>query len=135
MWKNGLKHGFGKYDLKSVGQIYEGFWMKVGNHIFSANLQDKKHGSGWLVYPDRSQYRGEFINDEPVSKGVHESVERRHSAESRLSADRESIESSKSDYSRRSATSPKLFEYERTIRHERSRSFVDTVGRRIKNPI
>lgn len=31
MWKNGLKHGFGIYDLDSVGLRYEGFWIKVGH--------------------------------------------------------------------------------------------------------
>lgn len=29
MWKNGLKHGYGIYDLGSIGLRYEGFWMKV----------------------------------------------------------------------------------------------------------
>ena len=28
-WKNGLKHGFGVYDLDSVGLRYEGFWRHV----------------------------------------------------------------------------------------------------------
>jgi len=28
-WKNGLKHGFGIYDLDSVGLRYDGFWMNV----------------------------------------------------------------------------------------------------------
>jgi hypothetical protein len=29
MWKNGLKHGYGTYDLNSTGLKYEGFWMAV----------------------------------------------------------------------------------------------------------
>jgi len=29
MWKNGVKHGYGTYDLDSVGLRYEGFWMNV----------------------------------------------------------------------------------------------------------
>jgi hypothetical protein len=29
MWKHGLKHGFGTYDLESVGLRYEGFWVNV----------------------------------------------------------------------------------------------------------
>jgi hypothetical protein len=28
-WKNGLKHGYGVYDLNSIGLRYVGFWMKV----------------------------------------------------------------------------------------------------------
>ena len=127
------------YDLDSVGLRYEGFWMKVRKHRGLHWFKDKKHGSGWIIYPDGSQYKGEFINDEPVSDDSRP-VERRHSAESRLTVDGESVESSKSDHSRRSATSPshlakRYDRLERTIQHERSRSFTDTVGRRINNPV
>ena len=90
------------------------------------------------MYPDGSEYKGEFINDEPVSDDSRP-VERRYSAESRLTIDGESVQSSKSDHSRRSATSPshlakKYDQLERSIQHESTRSFVDMVGRRIKNP-
>lgn len=35
MWKNGLKHGYGTYDLDSVGLRYEGFWKNVGSSDLS----------------------------------------------------------------------------------------------------
>ena len=33
MWKDGLKHGFGVYDLQSAGLKYEGLWMNVTTRV------------------------------------------------------------------------------------------------------
>ena len=38
MWKDGVKHGYGTYDLDSVGLRYEGFWMNVNcSHLSTTN--------------------------------------------------------------------------------------------------
>jgi hypothetical protein len=121
-----------------------------------ADLKDKKHGSGWIVYPDGTQYKGEFIDDEPVFEDAGDSADGRYSTETRFTTDGESIESLKSDQSGKSATSSKGGKrLENTsgksgtspkggkvgkrlestsVKHEKSRLFVETVGRKIKNP-
>jgi hypothetical protein len=98
--------------------------------------KDKKHGSGLITYPDGTQYRGEFIDDEPEGDDNGEPVERRHSTDNRLAMERKSIESFKTERSPRSATTPqsppkRLENIDRKLKHARSRSFLDTVGRRI----
>lgn len=32
-WENGLKHGYGIYDLDSIGLKYQGYWREVSNLI------------------------------------------------------------------------------------------------------
>ena len=95
-------------------------------------IQDKKHGFGWIIYPDGSQYTGEFIHDEPVEMNGSGLA-----AENRATTDEESINSLKTEHSWGSATIPlspkssKSADTGKLVRHDRNRSFVKTVGRKI----
>ena len=68
-----------------------------------------------------------------MTEDTSDSVARQTSPENRTTTDGESIDSMKSDHSGKSGIS-KLENAERKLKHQRSRSFADTVGRKIKNP-
>jgi hypothetical protein len=72
------------------------------------------------------EFKGEFIDDEPVGDDAMstETPVRRFST-SNSTTDGESTESSRAD----------LLPDAKTAKHQRSRSFVEIVGRKIKDPI
>jgi hypothetical protein len=151
-WENGLKHGYGIYDLNSVGLRYQGYWREVKHPRFAKlMIQDKKHGVGWIIYPDGLQYKGEFVDDEPAAEESTSSTGspvRLLSTRNSPTDDRGSIESSHTERTRNTgssspsvgpsktahadtpATKPKT----KSVNHQRSRSFAEIVGRKIKDP-
>jgi hypothetical protein len=97
--------------------------------------QDKKQGSGELFYPDGSRYKGEFINDDPVvSDPVSSNERRRRSTGYRTLRDRETSGSTETELGSAFAAVKGSEAVLRKSKHERSRSFVETVGRRIEDP-
>ncbi|XP_067873266.1 MORN repeat-containing protein 1-like isoform X2 [Heterodontus francisci] len=71
-WKNGKKHGIGKFLMKD-GSYYEGefvngemegngfrYWASSGNEYSGQFTQGEIHGYGVKKYLDGSQYEGEF---------------------------------------------------------------------------
>jgi hypothetical protein len=135
-WQNGLKHGYGTYDLGSTGLKYEGFWKNVRSAFTGANfVQDKKHGTGEIIYPDGSHFKGQFRNDEPVNPHSSASKEiRRRSTGYRIVKDGESVDSVEIDGGSSLGSFRGSGPGWSRSKHERSRSFVDTVGRQIQTP-
>ena len=107
--------------------------MQLDTYLTS---QDKKHGMGCIIYPDGRRYEGEFVNDEAKIEESRSPEERRDSAGTRTGNDGESTESIRSEKSGTSASSPNTTKQThvlegRLIKHRRSQSFADTVGRRL----
>jgi hypothetical protein len=124
--------------LPSKQLKYEGFWKYVKPYSSQYWIcQDQKEGAGELTFPDGSRHKGDFFNDEPVvSRAVSSKERRRRSFGHCIITDGDRIESNETD-----VTSPGLttkgsdaVQGVRKSKHERSRSFVDTVGRRIHDP-
>jgi len=87
------------------------------------------------------QYKGEFIDDEPFKEECSGSPVRRFST-TNSTTDGESIESSRTDRNT-SNSSPSLSSAKpvdantsdgKYLKHQRSRSFAEIVGRKIKDP-
>jgi len=150
-WENGLKHGYGIYDLNSVGLRYQGYWREVKHPRFAKlMIQDKKHGVGWIIYPDGLQYKGEFVDDEPVaeestSSSTGSPVRLLSTRNTSPTDDRGSIESSHTERTRNTGSSspsvgpshadtPATKPMTKSVNHQRSRSFAEIVGRKIKDP-
>jgi hypothetical protein len=150
-WENGLKHGYGIYDLDSVGLRYQGYWRQVRyTCIVKLIIQDKKHGTGWIIYPDGLQFKGEFVDDEPIAEETNtgtiasEFPVRRFST-GNSTTDGGSMVSSRTDKTGNTGnSSPSLSSSKgphatstpetKIVSHQRSRSFAEIVGRKIKDP-
>lgn len=64
--KNGLKHGLGVLVAKNT--VYEG---TESNNVGQFSL-NHKNGKGYIQYPNKSRYFGDFSNDKPHGHGMLE---------------------------------------------------------------
>jgi len=58
-WKNGLRHGFGKFTWNNV-DTYSGNWF-----------EDKRHGEGTYIWHDGSKYKGHYSHGVRSGYGIY----------------------------------------------------------------